>query len=357
MNQATTSPVDVGLTLALAVVTASGAPMLLLDTNAQLLGASDSFYDMFKLDRADTVGRSVYDLDRGRWDLPRLRSLLAAAQSASLPIDTYELDVQTREQGIRKLVLGVRRLPYPGAGADLLLLSIADVTDARLAEKLRDKLIHEKEVLLQEVHHRVANSLQIIASVLMQSARKVQSGEARGYLHDAHHRVMTIAALQKQLAVTNGDQVELKAYLTQLCESIGASMIYDHDKLALTATVDGSSVSANTSVSIGLIVTELVINALKHAFPDHRPGHIAVDYSAAGKNWILTVTDDGVGMPVTSSPTKSGLGTSIVHALAKQLSAQVKVRDAKPGTAVAVVHAEVAAGNGAARPVIAEIAV
>ena len=96
---------------------------------------------------------------------------------------------------------------------------------------------------LQELQRRVANSLQIIASVLMQSARRVRSEETRGHLHDAHRRAISFAALQKQVAVPSDERV------------------------VHTAKVDGSGATANVSASLGLIVTELVINALNHAFP------------------------------------------------------------------------------------------
>ena len=191
----------------------------------------------------------------------------------------------------------------------------------------------------------------------MQSARKVQSDEARGHLHDAHHRVMSIASVQKQLAASNVAEVELRPYLTQLCKSIGASMISDHDQLKLTVEVDDSAVAANVSVSIGLIVTELVINALKHAFPDHRHGTIAVDYTSKGLNWTLGVSDDGIGMPVEPDLAISGLGTSIVQALAKQLHARIKVEDTAPGTEVSVIHTQLTAVNSAAGEESAEVAI
>lgn len=93
------------------------------------------------------------------------------------------------------------------------------------------------------------------------------------------------------------------------------------------------------SVSLGLIVTELVISALKHAFPGHDPeGRIAVDYLASGASWTLTVGDDGIGMPGGVDAAKPGLGTGIVEALAKQLGAKVTVTDRNPGTLVSVVH-------------------
>jgi two-component sensor histidine kinase len=217
---------------------------------------------------------------------------------------------------------------------------VTDVTQARIAEKLRECLVRDNEVLLQELHHRVANSLQIIASVLLQNARKVQSDETRIHLVDAHQRVMSVATLQQQLAATGSGNVELRPYFAALCKSIGASMIGDHDKMSLEVHTDDSVTSSETSVSLGLIVTELVINALKHAFPEDRGGKIAVDYRSEGKNWTLSVVDNGVGMPVQSN-LKAGLGSSIVRALANQLGAEVGVTDAQPGTKVAVAHASV----------------
>jgi two-component sensor histidine kinase len=348
---------EIAATLAMAVIASSAAPMLLVDGEAVLLAASDSFYATFALDPAKTIGRYVYELDGGQWDSPRLRAAIGAASSLGTAIEAYELDLRTRHQGIRRIVLKAQRLTYADSGNVRVLLSVADVTDARLAEKLKDDLVREKAVLLQEIQHRVANSLQIIASVLMQSARKVQSDEARGHLHDAHHRVMSIASLQKQLAASNVADVELRPYLTQLCKSIGASMIPDHDQLKLTVKVDDSAVAANISVSIGLIVTELVINALKHAFPDHRRGTIAVDYTSKGLNWTLGVSDDGVGMPVAPHLATSGLGTSIVQALAKQLHARIKVKDIAPGTEVSVIHTQLTAVNDAVGAEPAEVAI
>ncbi|MGZ8370920.1 MAG: ATP-binding protein, partial [Caulobacteraceae bacterium] len=88
--------------------------------------------------------------------------------------------------------------------------------------------------------------------------------------------------------------------------------------------------------------TELVINSLKHAFPDSRAGVIKVDYKAHGPNWTLAVCDDGVGMPNDEASQTPGLGTSIVNALAQQLHAQVKVSRLHPGTEVTVSHTQIA---------------
>lgn len=111
----------------------------------------------------------------------------------------------------------------------------------------------------------------------------------------------------------------------------------------VSLTVDGGDgvIEARFSVSLGLIVTELVINALKHAFPDGRPGRIAIAYKFQGPNWILCVSDDGVGMPLVA-PDRTGLGTSIIDALARQLNASVTTVPEKPGTKVSIEHTQIA---------------
>jgi two-component sensor histidine kinase len=224
-----------------------------------------------------------------------------------------------------------------------ILLGVADVTDARAADKLKDDLLREKAILLQEVQHRVANSLQIIASVILQSARKTQSDETRSSLKDAHSRVMSVATLQHQLAASRIGDVELAPYFIQICRSVGASMIHDPDRLSLDVDCDEASVPAEISVSLGLIITELVINSLKHAYPGGRKGRITVSYRVTGPNWTLAVADDGVGMPKDAASAMPGLGTSIVEALARQLKARVKVAAGRPGNIVSIIHTQLAA--------------
>ena len=148
-----------------------------------------------------------------------------------------------------------------------------------------------------------------------------------------------MASLQKQLAASQLGDVELRPYLTALCQSIGASMIRDRDQLSLEVRAHDGITTADTSVNLGLIVTELVINALKHAFPQDRKGKILVAFQSHTSNWTLSVTDDGIGMPTGPDTAKGGLGTSIVQALAKQLGATITVAAANPGTKVSVAYA------------------
>ena len=325
--------------LALALVGASTVPVLLLDKNLSVIAASASFCSAYQLDPSMMDRRPFAELGEGEWNVPQLSGLLKATASGFAEVENYEMNLTCKSQSNRCLVVNARKLEY--AGDIRVVLSIADITDARNAGKLTAALLQEKDVLLQELHHRVANSLQIIASVLMQSARRVNSDETRSHLHDAHQRVMSIAALQRLLAGSNRGDVELRPYFWALCDSIGASMIQERDQLSLQVTVDDSITTADTSVSLGLIVTELVINAIKHAFPENRAGRISVDYRGRGPNWTLSVKDDGIGRASEPGSVKAGLGTSIVEALAKQLGAEIKVTDACPGTKVSIAQVSV----------------
>jgi len=323
----------------MAVIASSRAPLLLLDNDLTVVAASHSFCSAFGCDPETIKSQKLGRIGAGEWDIPKIHSLLRSTLAGNAPIDAYEMDLVRPGQSPAHLVLNALKLDYGDLDRPRVLLTITDVTAALLAAKLKDDMLQEKKVLLQELQHRVANSLQIIASVLMQSARRVQSEETRIQLHNAHHRVMSIATLQKQLAVTSSDKVELRKYLKDLCGSIGASMIDDEDRVALTATADDTVTSANVSVSLGLIVTELVINAIKHAFPGRtQKGTIKVDYLAAKNGWTLSVGDNGIGLKAGAA-VKPGLGTGIVAALSKQLEATVERTDQGPGTKVSIVHA------------------
>ena len=321
------------------MIATSDTPLVLLDGDLNVVIASNSFCHAFELDCAALIGRPLFEMGEGEWNRPQLRSLLSAVVGGT-SIVAYEFDLAPRgARTLRKLTLSAHKLNYDVPGTVRLLLSVADGTDAHAAKAVTAQLLADKLLLNRELQHRVANSLQIIASVLMQSARRAGSDESRDHLHKAHNRVLSIAAVQKQLAESGEDSVKMQPYLTQLCASIAASMIPDPEKLTIVVEADGSEVGSEESVSLGLIVTELVINALKHAFPDDHAGKIIVRYSGDGDAWRLEIADDGVGMPPHGTEGATpGLGTSIVEALARQRGARITVSSEHPGTLVSIRH-------------------
>lgn len=138
----------------------------------------------------------------------------------------------------------------------------------------------------------------------------------------------------------HGERIALGPYLSKLCETLAASIIGETRTVSLETKVSGGMVVSSEAVSIGLIVIESVINALKHAFPQSMTdGRIVVSYDAQGPEWLLSIADNGVGKSADgAAATKSGLGTSIVQALAKELDASVEIASGNNGTTVFVRH-------------------
>lgn len=325
--------------LGMALVVSSSTPLILLNEQLYVQAASGSFCRSFSIDFASVVGKQLFALGDGEWEIPQLRSLLTATAAGNAAIVAYEMDLKRAGDPTRCLVISAHVLDHLDAEDLRLVVAVTDITEVRQARLANDALVQEKLVLVREMNHRVANSLQIIASVLMQRVRKVQSEETRTHLREAHHRVMSIATLQRQLASTATGEVALRPYFTELCASIGASMVADPELLSLTVEADDSVTTAEKSVSMGLIVTELVINSLKHAYPgEEAKGAIKVEFHTTADGWILTVADDGIGIQGSHMSGKPGLGTGIVKALADQLSATVEVTDVDPGCHVSIVH-------------------
>src|SRR6202521_942790 len=283
--------IDDGRTLTQAIVDTIREPLLVLDKELGVVLPSRSFYKTFKMDSRDVQGRPVYDLGDGQWDIPQLRVLLESIVPRHAVMDAYEVEQDFAGSGRRTMLLNARQVFYEGSSHTTILLAIEDISERRAQERELQELLKQKEVLLQEMQHRVANSLQIIASILLIKGRPVQSEETRLHLQDAHQRVLSIAAMQEHLHVSeSGASIDLRSYLSRLCETLAASMIGGTRPISLQVQVEGGTASATEAASIGLIVTELVINAIKHAFPgDPREGRIVVAYDLAEPNWRLTV--------------------------------------------------------------------
>jgi two-component sensor histidine kinase len=337
--------IDDARALALAIVNTVREPLLVLDEDLRVVAASRSFYLTFRVERQKVEGVAVYALGDGQWNIPELRLLLEKILPRATVMEGYEVEHDFVGLGRRKMLLNARKLFYEEDTRSLILLAIEDVTERRAAQREAAELLQQRETLLREMQHRVANSLQIIASILLLKARAVGSQEVRGHLQDAHRRVMSVAAVQQQLQASgHGEQIRVGPYLSRLCESLAASMIGDSRPVSLEVQAGDGRVSSDKAVSVGLIVTELVINALKHAFVDEtKAGTILIAYEVIGTNWRLSIADNGVGK-TAARPERSahGLGTSIVEALAKQLDSRVEITETAPhGTTVSLIHGTV----------------
>ena len=204
--------------------------------------------------------------------------------------------------------------------------SCIDVTDMKESEaearELADELttrLAEREVLLREVHHRVKNNLQLISSMHNLQAR-LATGEAQAQLRDAQRRVHSIALMHERLC--EPDTLSDLDFLAYVRDAVGAVMqLGDASRIELSVTGDPVSMSIDQAVPCGLLISELVVNALKHAFPGDRRGCVSVELRKLAEGRVrLSVSDDGVGLPDSVSlkqPTTTGL--DLVVALVRQL--------------------------------------
>jgi two-component sensor histidine kinase len=327
-------------TIAQGIVDTIREPLLVLDRGLRLVAASRAFCSTFRLDISDMIGKPLYELGGGEWNIPQLRLLLGKIIPEQGAMEDYEVEHDFPSLGRRTILLNAREVFYVGASPANIFLSVEDVTNKRRLERENAELLRQKDMLLDEIYHRVANSLQIIASIISMKARKVISDEARRALEDAHSRIISIAAVQKHLHTSAvGGTIALIPYLTSLCEALSHSMVSDDQPISIETRGQADNVDRQKAESLGLIVAELVINSLKHAFGNAmKGGVIVVTYTGVETDWTLSVSDNGRGKQMCVSRDEDGLGTGIIAALAGRLNAQVVTESGAQGTSVSVAH-------------------
>ncbi len=243
-----------------------------------------------------------------------------------------------------------------GTFIELLASSIAqEITRTRLQQERdaaerevresRDRLARlaaQQAVLLREVNHRVANSLQLISSLIELQARRVEDADARSMLRQAAERVEAVSLVHRRLYTSNDvEYVDMDAYLAGLVEELSrATLAPDPAKehaaeprIALHA--EPIRVETDKAVPIGLMVNELVTNSLKYAYPDGEMGQVRVSLTRSAEDCRvrLVVEDDGIGYPgPDTAPRGSGMGAMIVKSMARTLGATVELDRTHKGT-------------------------
>lgn len=206
--------------------------------------------------------------------------------------------------------------------------------EVREARDRFEALAAERALLMQEVNHRVGNSLQLIASLLTLQSNAAGNSDVREALADATGRVLAVAQVHRRLYTSNDVQsVSVDQYLTGMIEDLRRSS--DSNALGqLTLSADPIYIDPDRAVAVGVIVNELVMNALKYAYPNGK-GAIRVALKDIGNNHAsLCVEDDGVGIELNGNPKSTGLGQRIVRAMSEKLNANIEFDPQHRGTRV-----------------------
>jgi len=196
-----------------------------------------------------------------------------------------------------------------------------------------DAAVAQQELLMQEIHHRVKNNLQVVASLLNLQASRIRLPEARAEFQAARDRVRTLATLHRHL-YAHGEvhTIDMREFLIELCSQLFQAMGEKAgERLRLEIEAPELKMSSDQAVPLALIVTEAVSNALKYAFPGGRRGSIWVHLTADLDHAELEIRDDGVGIPAgrveTAAGTRDGIGIQLIRGFARQLGATLNVEE------------------------------
>ncbi|MEH1969205.1 PAS domain S-box protein [Nostoc sp.] len=182
--------------------------------------------------------------------------------------------------------------------------------------KLRNALA-EKEVLLKEVHHRVKNNLQIVSSLLQLQSQTLKDPEVIKVLRESQNRIESISLIHKNLYTSaNIGQIDVADYISNLAASLLISYQICPGKIALETDIDPLNLNVDQAIACGLVINELISNALKHAFPNQQVGTISIALRNVGNNIEMTIRDNGIGLPDNLDwRNTDSLGLSLVHDL------------------------------------------
>ena len=209
-----------------------------------------------------------------------------------------------------------------------------DITEKKIAETELKSSLKEKEVLLKEVHHRVKNNLQVISSILNLQSSYVQDEKTLTILKESQNRIKSMAFIHESLYQTNDfSQINFSEYVVNLSKNLVHSYLVNQELIELKLDINNVSLNLDLSIPCGLIINELVSNALKYAFGEGKKGYILIQLFVKDEFVYLSISDNGKGFPkeIDYRNTDS-LGLQLVTTLAEQINAEITLNNTKGTT-------------------------
>ena len=210
----------------------------------------------------------------------------------------------------------------------LILLRIADITIQKITEEQIKQNLHEKEILIQEIHHRVKNNMAVIYSLLQLQSGYIKDPALVNVFRDSQSRIKSMALIHEKLYQSNTlAKVEMESYIRELARTLLSTYNSRNADIRINIQVEEVFLDINSAVPCGLIINEVISNACKHAFTGRDKGNIDIVFEKKGEQFHLVVKDDGVGMPDNTDFSKlKSLGMNLVQALASQLGATLEIK-------------------------------
>jgi len=210
----------------------------------------------------------------------------------------------------------------------MVLSAIVDISDRMQKEMHIRASLHEKELLLGEIHHRVKNNLQIVHSLLDLQAARIDDPQVQDILRDSQNRIRSMALIHQVLYQSHDfARVDFAGVIDSLVPTLVASYGIEPERIGIEIEAAAVQLPINLAIPCGLIVNELVTNALKHAFPGNVPGIIRVVLAQYSHNRVrLIVSDNGIGIPAQLDLEKADtLGLQLVRLLTSQVNGELSI--------------------------------
>jgi PAS domain S-box-containing protein len=318
--------------------------LLLLDQNKKIVNMNQATIQIFGYEKEDLVGKPVDMIFARKEDAEIIFEKKKNKDYYSVnSISNKESILQTKNKTKIPVILSISPIIGDLSQVIGLVLIGSDIKDLKKAEnKIKDSL-EEKEVLLQEVHHRVKNNLQIISSLLNLQTKYIQNKEDLDLFRESQSRVKSMAIIHELLYQSSDfAHIDFKEYISSLVAYLFHYYSVDPQKIKLKLNVDNLMLGMETAIPCGLIVNELVSNSLKYAFPPGCDGEINIHLHSENGHFLLEVEDTGIGLPEKIDFENSEtLGLRLVMGLIDQINGRIE-HIAGPGTKYQITFCEVA---------------
>ncbi|MBI5459018.1 PAS domain S-box protein [Methanobacterium sp.] len=317
----------------------SGDVIWVMDINSQKFTyVSPSVYKLRGYTAEEVLNQSLEDVltsESYQYIMEKLPLKIQAFLSGdeSVKMQTFRVD-QVCKDGSIVPTEAVTNIMTGNAGNITGVLAVSrDITKRVEMEEEIQQSLHEKEMLLKEIHHRVKNNLMIISSLLNLQSRYIKDKEALGIFKESQSRANSMALIHERLyRSTDLKRINFGDYIRTLSKDLFHTYADGSGRINLDIDVEDVMMDINTSIPLGLILNELVSNALKHGFPDGMSGDITVDFKLIGDQYQLKIGDTGIAFPedIDYRNTES-LGLQLVNNLTRQIDGQIEL-DTSNGT-------------------------
>jgi chemotaxis protein methyltransferase CheR len=306
--------------------------LLVLTSELTVEYANQAFLNAFEVSEEDTLKRPLSSLGNGQWNIPALLEPLSQIVADNTTIDDYEIAHTFERIGHRVMRMNARKINRSGDGSTHILLAIEDVTRERSLEAENAAALDYANRLLEELNHRVMNSLSMIGAMIALERRMLSDDQCRKAFERMRSRIDTVGTLYRTLTNSNSvDSVSADAYLADIVRDTVGSVGAESAQVAVDFSVDPVQLRTRLAVPLGLIVNELVTNSLKYAFPERDRGRLGLHMVVEGVGLKLTIWDDGGGID-DAARVDSGLGQKLVSAFVAQIGGTLSRESDATGT-------------------------